>query len=374
MLRLSRKDIYRKDCRHQDLRGKFQNMLGRTLYKSGFSLHERGVALGLLLGRSGYMQRGLKKKAVELGILHLFAASGLHMGIFYLCFYYPLSRWRGKKSKIALALPLLPCFAYMFFLSFPVSLVRAFTFLSFHALQSFLYRKIKIHDLLLNSALALLFLQPHNFLGLGTSLSFGAVSGILYFYPILWREFSRIQSALCRPLLQQLAISVCAGLFTLPILLYSFGAYSYSSLVANVILVPFVGILMPLLIAGIALAALSGDTLLFLAQIARQLTDHFISLTQYFSDFSFYIPYRSMLSLPFFVNLLLLFSLMVLGYYNKRKNKAGKKPIFFAAASVFCILLLSPLSGILEKHRKRDLKKLEKKKHTASLEFTKDRK
>ena len=137
ILRLSRKDIYRKDCRRLDLRGRFQDMLGRTLYKSGFSLHQRGVAMGLLLGRSGYMQFDLKKKAVELGILHLFAASGLHMGIFYLCFYWPLSRLRGKKSKLALTLPLLPCFGYMFFLGFPVSLLRAFTFLSFHALQSF---------------------------------------------------------------------------------------------------------------------------------------------------------------------------------------------------------------------------------------------
>ena len=371
MLRLSRKDIYRKDCRRLDLRGKFQNMLGRILYKSGFSLHERGLALGLLLGRSGYMQSELKKEAKELGILHLFAASGLHMGIFYLCFYGPLSRLRGKKSKLALALPLLPCFAYMFFLSFPVSLVRAFTFLSFHALQSFLYRKISIHDLLLNSAICLLFLQPSNFLGLGTFLSFGAVSGILYFYPILWREFSRVKLILCKPLLQQLAISICAGLFTLPILLYAFGAYSYSSLLANVLLVPFVGILMPLLIGGITLALLSGGALLFLVKAARQLTEYFISLTQWLSDFSFYIHYESVFSLPFWANLFLIFSLTILQYYNKHQSKAGKNRLIFSVASVFCILLLSPLSGIFEKYRKADL---ERQGHTASSQAARNKK
>ena len=362
ILRLSRKDIYRKDCRRLDLRGKFQNLLGRILYKSGFSLHQRGVAMGLLLGRSGYMQFELKKKAVELGILHLFAASGLHMGIFYLCFYWPLSRWRGKKSKLALALPLFPCFAYMFFLGFPVSLLRAFTFLSFHALQSFIYRKVSTHDLLLNSALALLFLQPHNFLSLGTFLSFGAVSGILYFYSILWREMSRIKLRLCRPLLQQLTISVCAGLFTLPILLYAFGAYSYSSLVANVLLVPFIGILMPLLIGALFLAILSGGAFLFLMKIARQLTEYFIALTEWLSNFSFYISYESIFSLPFWVNLFLIFSLTILRHYAKEEKKSGRGLLFCRAGCLFCILLLSPFSGILEKYRKAGA---ERKEHSA---------
>ena len=216
----------------------------------------------------------------------------------------------------------------------------------------FLYRKISIHDLLLNSALCLLFVQPHNFLSLGTFLSFGAVSGILYFYPILWREFARLKLGLCKPLLQQLAISVCAGLFTLPILLYAFTAHSYSSLLANVLLVPFVGVLMPLLIGSFALALLSGGHLFFMMEISRLLTGYFISLTEWLSSFSFYVPYESVLSLPFWVNLLLIFSLTILRYSDKEGAKANQSQTLSRVTCLFCILLLSPLSGIFEKYRK----------------------
>ena len=347
-LRISRKQIYRKSCRNLDLRGKFQDALGRTLYKSGFSLHQRSVALGLILGRASYMQKELKQKATELGILHLFAASGLHMGIFFLWFYWPLSRLCGKKSYWALSLPLIPCFGYMFLLGFPLSLVRAFTFLSFHALQSFVYRKISIHDLLLNSALTILFIQPQNFISIGSMLSFGAVSGILYFYPILQRSFLSWKTGILNPFLQQATISITASLLTLPIIIQAFGGYSYFSLVANMILVPFVALLMPVLIGGISIGLVSGGVILIFAKLAREVTQVFISLTQWLSQFSYYIRYESLLCLPFLANGFLLISLLGLYYCHHQKRKVHENiQRYFIASSVCCIILLSPVTGVI---------------------------
>ncbi len=353
IVRLTRKQLYRKNCRKLSIRGQFQNTLGRMLYKSGFSLHERGVAMALLLGKSGYMNREIKKGAVELGILHLFAASGLHMGIFYLWFYWPLSRWKGKRSKTALSLPLLPCFVYMFLLDFPLSLMRAFCFLSFHALQSFVHRKISTHDLLLNSAICILFVQPQSFLGIGSALSFGAVSGILYFYPLCQKEASRCKFPPVKYVLQQGALSTCAGLFTMPVLLYAFGAYSYSSIIANILLVPFVGLLMPLLIGGISLAIISDGTLLFASKAAKALTEYFIELSTWLKQFSYYAHYDSLLSYPLLMNSILLLCLGSMYRYRRHakqsKLAASAKERWHIAMLLLCVCLLSPAGLFLER-------------------------
>ena len=117
IIRIKRKvNILSKNCRNIGLRGSFQRAIGKIFYESGFSFYQGGTAAALLLGRSGYMPRNLKNKASSLGILHLFAASGLHMGIFYMCFYWPLRRFCGKKGRLSLSLPLIPCF------SMPISL------------------------------------------------------------------------------------------------------------------------------------------------------------------------------------------------------------------------------------------------------------
>ncbi len=354
-LRISRKNIHRKNCRNLDLRGKFENALGKTLYYSGFSLYERGVALGLILGKSSYMQKNLKKSAAQLGILHLFAASGLHMGIFFFWFFWPLSKFFGKKSRLALSLPLLPCFIYMFFLGFPVSLLRAFIFLSFHALQSFIHRKITLHDLILNSAICIVLLQPDTFLSLGTFLSFGAVTGILYFYPVFQKYIKNIRIGLFKPLLQQVNITICASLFTLPIVLYAFHGYSYSSFLANMLLVPFVSILMPLLIGALTLGIVSGGAILFLSKIARIAVEMFISSTEWLAQFNLFVNYDDFFCIPFFANATLLFSLFYSKYYNHFKINLPQKKMILGGVSLVSIFFLSPFFGPIEKYRQKKL-------------------
>ena len=356
IVKFKRKNVFRKTCQNMDFRGRFHSLLVKALYKAGFSLKESGVALGLLLGRSSYIPYELKKDTRELGILHLFAASGLHMGIFYLCFFAPLSLIWGRKSKLALIFPLLPCFFYMHILGFPISLLRAFTFLSLHALQSILYRKLNIHDLLLNTAIIVLFLNPKQLLGIGSLLSFGAVTGILYFYPILWKEFSRLLKNFPFPKLgkvaiQQMLISLSVGIFTLPTLLYVFSAYPYISLFANVVFVPLVGFFMPFLIISVFLAILSNFHILWLGQLAQKLTAFFVYLVEFFSYSNLYISYPTWLCLPFFANLFLFLSLCTLLYYQKKEIKKKYLYRFSLTGILVCTLLLSPINGFFIKYK-----------------------
>lgn len=96
-----------------------------------FSEESSGIALGMLTGRAGWMDFKTKSLARSLGILHVFAASGLHLGIFYGVLFWPLSRLFGSKHGLATVPPLVVAAGYVWMLNFPISLVRAFFFCLF---------------------------------------------------------------------------------------------------------------------------------------------------------------------------------------------------------------------------------------------------
>ena len=99
IVRFNRENIFFRDCRNLGLRGSFQNNLSKILTKAKFDFYERGVAFGLILGRASYIDPELKNKAKMLGILHLFAASGLHLALVYVWFFFPISFFLGKKTN-----------------------------------------------------------------------------------------------------------------------------------------------------------------------------------------------------------------------------------------------------------------------------------
>jgi len=150
--------------------------------KVRFSKEAEGIALGMLTGKSGWMDRDTKSTAAGLGILHLFAASGLHLGILYAVLYWPLSKLLGPKHGLATAPPLVVAAAYVWLLDFPVSLVRAFCFVSLFTLRSFVHRRIVTIDHLMNTALLTALFFPDSMISLSALLSFSAVGGILFLF------------------------------------------------------------------------------------------------------------------------------------------------------------------------------------------------
>ncbi|MBW7856948.1 MAG: ComEC/Rec2 family competence protein [Leptonema sp. (in: Bacteria)] len=242
-----------------------------------FSDESEGIALGMLTGRAGWMNRDTKSLARGLGILHVFAASGLHLGIFYGVLYWPLSRLFGPKHGLATVPPLIVAFGYVWLLNFPVSLVRAFFFLSLFALRSFVHRRITTTDHILNTALLTALFFPESMISLSALLSFSAVGGILYLLSPIEKVFNENhklkESSRFRPVRSLLKrtinfirmqgqIGFVASLPVTPSLIYFFKAYGFLSPIANILLVPLAGVLLPLLVLSI-LTHLSFPNLFF---------------------------------------------------------------------------------------------------------------
>lgn len=313
------------DCERIGMRSRVRRNIQDIIEQSGLEDRSENAVKGILFGQSGWMDRTFRDMAVELGILHIFAASGLHLGIFFSCFYFPLAKLFGKKSLIALWMPLVPCFFYLWLLDFPVSLTRAFSFISFFALQAVIHRKMFVIDQLSNAAIVLLLFNPDGFVSISGALSFGAVSGILYFYKPIFEHCLKVKNFLLRFISAQWAISFAASVFTSPAILVFFGAYSYSSPLANLFIVPLISVLLPLVYLAIFISYIPFPEVLaeFLSQIWIIVIfgmDFFVGLTEKFSDFSMFYRFESLYSFPVMLSLAVIAALIML---YRRIEKQG---------------------------------------------------
>lgn len=213
------------------------------------------IALGLIFGEAKQLSKEFKTKAKEGGILHLFAASGLHLGILMGVQFRILSWIPSLGHNFPRIFPLLTGFLYLSALGYPVSLARAWIFAGILLAQGLFFRKLRAIDLLLCSAWILWISDPSRFYSVSFCLSFGAVAGIFLFsYPIrIVCKFLSDENFLTSFFKENLSISFAAGLGTMPVLLFAFGSFSFGSILLNLIVVPLAGILLPILYLSLLL-------------------------------------------------------------------------------------------------------------------------
>ncbi|PJZ57649.1 ComEC/Rec2 family competence protein [Leptospira barantonii] len=234
---------------------KFRERILLDLKGADLEKNSNRVALGLIFGEAKQLSKEFKTKAKEGGILHLFAASGLHLGILMGVQYRILSLIPSLGHNIPRIIPLLTGFLYLSTLGYPVSLARAWIFAGLLLTQGLFFRKLRAVDLLLCSAWILWISDPSRFYTVSFCLSFGAVAGIFLFsYPIqVVCRFLSDENFLTSFFKENLSISFSAGLGTMPVLLFAFGSFSFGSILLNLLVVPLAGILLPILYLSLLL-------------------------------------------------------------------------------------------------------------------------
>ncbi|OCC31254.1 Competence protein [Leptospira interrogans serovar Canicola] len=172
---------------HLENRKKFSKKNSREqvlldLKEAGLEKNSNRIALGLIFGESKQLSQEFKTKAKEGGILHLFAASGLHLGVLMGVQFRLLSLIPSLGYNTPRIIPLLTGFLYLSALGYPTSLARAWIFAGMLLFQGLFFRKLRPVDLLLGSAWILWLLDPIRFYSVSFCLSFGAVTGIFFFF------------------------------------------------------------------------------------------------------------------------------------------------------------------------------------------------
>ncbi|NIA28809.1 MAG: DNA internalization-related competence protein ComEC/Rec2 [Actinobacteria bacterium] len=227
------------------------------------SLNGQSAALlkGLLVGARGDIDPNLKQSFANVGVIHVLAVSGLHVGFILagLLYLFRLLRIREPFRTLFVILCLV-YYAYLTGLHAPV--VRATIMASILLVGNLLQRPNDALNSIAAAGLILLVLNPLDLFQPGFQLSFAAVIGIILIYKNLHAAFLKYftkwqerENLFRSSLVSLFFVSLAAQLATLPLTAYYFGRIPIISLLANLLIVPLVGLIVALGFISIALGA-----------------------------------------------------------------------------------------------------------------------
>ena len=242
-----------------DLRSKAWNLreqLILNLKAYEFGKDEIAVFQALILGQRRDISSDLYKNYAAAGAIHILAISGLHIGILLLMLNFlfkPIANIKyGNFIKPVIIISLLWSFAFLTGLS--PSVVRAVFMFSFIAIGLQLNRKTSSLNSLFLSLFFLLLIDPYYLFQVGFQLSYLAVFSIIIFQPMIYRLLSPANK-IFDYFWKLTSVSLAAQIGVIPLSIYYFHQFPGLFLISNLVVLPFLGIILVLGIFVIILAA-----------------------------------------------------------------------------------------------------------------------
>ncbi|MFD2586366.1 ComEC/Rec2 family competence protein [Croceitalea marina] len=228
------------------------------LKKENFGEEERAIIQALLLGQRNDISEDTYNNYKNAGAVHILAVSGLHIGILLLLLQFILKPLEflahGKIIKLIAIMVFLWGFAFIAGLS--ASIVRAVTMFSFIAYALFLNRPTNTFNIVALSMFFILLVEPLFLFQVGFQMSYAAVITIVWIYPKLQR-FWHPENRSLRKVWQLLSVSIAAQLGVLPLSLFYFHQFPALFFVSNLVVIPFLGLILGTGICVLILASLN---------------------------------------------------------------------------------------------------------------------
>ncbi len=258
---------------------RWRNRLSETLNASNLSDEKLGIVRALVLGDREAPQEITKEEFRAAGLSHLLCVSGLHVGIvavLVLLLFRPLGARRHVRIVRGMA-ELAAVWLFVTMTGMAPSTLRAGTMFSFLIVGGLVAsRPVSLNALGL-SAITLLVIRPTMIADIGFQLSYVAVAGILVFYkpvrnllPIggkrretdmidydeavescktrTVRSFVAVVRHIITSLVtlawESLVLCTVAQVCVMPLILYYFHQLTPWFMIANVLIVPFAGLLL----------------------------------------------------------------------------------------------------------------------------------
>lgn len=205
----------------------------------------RGIAKAIVLGMSGSLSEETKELYQRSGMLHILCVSGLHISILGMGLF-KLLKQLGTKEAMNAAICILMMFLYGLMIGMGTSVVRAILMFSLRLLARLLGRT---YDLLTASCVGIFLIlmeQPLYIYHSGFLLSFLSVIALGAFRTLFPSKLSKIEYF--NQLVDSFFSTLTVWIVTLPV--YGRGYYevSVTGLVINVIILPFVSVVLVLVI------------------------------------------------------------------------------------------------------------------------------
>ena len=223
----------------------FVNNVRKYLNRQIIKLHDsQTVSLlrGLLLADRSGIDYAVRVEFVNSGVIHVLAVSGLHTGFIILVFLIFFGRFNIFVKSF---LTILGLIFFLVITGMPPSVFRASIMAIVFIVALLTNRSTNLFNALAIAALILLIIKPSDLFNPGFQLSFSAVLAIAAIYPLIQTKINAfdIQNKFLRYILLFCAVSLSAQLGTLPFSIYYFGKLSVIALLANLIVIPLIGLI-----------------------------------------------------------------------------------------------------------------------------------
>ena len=283
----------------------FRSQLIERFQMVGIADTQLAILSAITLGEKGLLSTDVKDTFSAAGVSHILVVSGMHVGFIFTVILLLFKRISSERRWLIVLLGLLTLWAYALLSGLAPSVVRATFMFSMILLFRVLGEKYRVEHALAFSATILILLNPNTLFDVGFQLSYLAVFGIVYLYPKLHKLTLSVKSSPIRRLLQSVAVTVSAQLFTVPIVIYNFNQFPLYFVVSNL----FVALFAPFLFLG-GIASLLLSCIPYLGIVAGLIMSHVVMIFEYvihlivaipFSTVKIYLSHLEVISLYFVI-------------------------------------------------------------------------
>jgi competence protein ComEC len=228
----------------------------RNLEINHFNKEELHVIAALILGQQQDIEPEILHDYQFAGAIHILSVSGLHVGFILLFITFILKPLPKNKigNTLRLVSIILTLWSFALIAGLSPSVVRSVTMFSFVALGLYLKRNTSIFHTLLVSILFILLFQPSFLFDIGFQLSYIALFFILWLQPLLsklWQPKNKILIYFW----DILTVSFAAQIGAFPLSIYYFHQFPGLFFITNLIVIPFLSVIMALGVFVMLLAA-----------------------------------------------------------------------------------------------------------------------
>ena len=255
-----------------------------TIDGSKLPKRESEFLKGIILADRTEMDAEMVSDFSKSGLVHFLAISGTHLAIiFWLILYLLKPIFPAKFRKIPIVLSLLFIWSFTIFIDYGSSVVRSCLMITAYYSFVLLQRKPDLLHAMAIAGFSILIFDTHQVFDVGFQLSFIAVFGIFWLNEPILKNLPRPKNKIQDFLFNVISVSLAAQIATLPLVIFYFHQYSFLSIVANVIIVPFSEII---IIFSLLMTVLFAFKLEFswLSFIYEKLVDFLLKSIHFFAD------------------------------------------------------------------------------------------
>ena len=299
-----------------------------------------GFIKGIFLADRSDISQDLQSEFINSGVIHVLAVSGLHVG-FIAFFIFALSGRIELRYKYYIAIA--GIILFLIITKGVPSVFRASVMAIIIFTAKLSGRSTNGINSLSIAAFIILLLNPLELFNPGFLLSFSAVLSILIIFPMFSNAVKQLKiNKYLKNILIFASVSIAAQIGTLPFTLYYFNKLSIISILANIIVIPIIGINVATGIISIIIGYISIPFASVFAEANMFLISLNFLIVKILSELNF--SHLDIFNFSIYDGLIFYFTILLIFIFLKYLN--GLKKFFAISFAVLVSLFLYKLDNI----------------------------